>query len=256
MPEYTSGVLTGKAAVVTGAAQGIGRAVAEAFAASGAGVVLVDVDEAGVRAAAETLRAAGHAAVAVAADVGDEEAVVGAADAVTADLGELAIWVNNAGVTRPAMLHRMAVDEFDLVLRVHARGTFLGTREAARRMKDAGTRGAIINVTSTAGLAGTIGQINYAAAKGAITAMTKSAARELGRYGIRVNAVSPAAATEMTETVRSDERFAQQYLERIPLRRWAEPDEVANAFLFLAGPSADYVTGQVLCIDGGNYMAS
>jgi 3-oxoacyl-[acyl-carrier protein] reductase len=256
MPESRSGVLAGKAAVVTGAAQGIGRAVAEVFAASGAGVVLVDVEEAGVRAAAETLRAAGHAAVAVVADVGDEEAVVGAADAVTADLGELAIWVNNAGVTRPAMLHRMAVDEFDLVLRVHARGTFLGTREAARRMKDAETRGAIINVTSTAGLAGTIGQINYAAAKGAITAMTKSAARELGRYGIRVNAVSPAAATEMTETVRSDERFAQQYLERIPLRRWAEPDEVANAFLFLAGPSAAYVTGQVLCIDGGSYMAS
>jgi 3-oxoacyl-[acyl-carrier protein] reductase len=230
--------------------------VAETFAAAGAGVVLVDVDEARVRAAAEALRAAGHAAVGVAADVADEDSVIGAADAVTADLGELAIWVNNAGVTRPAMLHRMAADEFDLVIRVHARGTFLGTREAARRMKDGGTKGSIINVTSTAGLAGTIGQINYAAAKGAITAMTKSAARELGRYGIRVNAVSPAAATEMTQTIRTDERFAQQYLERIPLRRWAEPDEVANAFLFLAGPSADYVTGQVLCIDGGSYMAS
>jgi 3-oxoacyl-[acyl-carrier protein] reductase len=182
--------------------------------------------------------------------------VAGAADAVTADLGELAVWVNNAGVTRPAMLHKMTADQFDLVVRVHARGTFLGIREAARRMKDAGTRGSIINVTSTAGLNGTIGQINYAAAKGAITAMTKSAARELGRYGIRVNAVSPAAATEMTRTVRSDERFAQQYLDRIPLGRWAEPGEVANAFLFLAGPSSDYVTGQVLCIDGGSYMAS
>lgn len=255
MPDATA-VLAGKAAVVTGAAQGIGRAVAETFAAAGAGVVLVDVDGSGVRAAAEALRAAGRAAVAVAADVGDEEAVIGAAEAVTADLGELAIWVNNAGVTRPAMLHRMTADEFDLVVRVHARGTFLGCREAARRMKDAGTRGSIINVTSSAGLAGTIGQINYAAAKGAITAMTKSAARELGRYGIRVNAVSPAAATGMTETVRTDERFAEQYLERIPLRRWAEPEEVANAFLFLAGPSSDYVTGQVLCIDGGSYMAS
>ena len=256
MPESNGVDLTGKAAVVTGAAQGIGLAVAEAFAAAGAGVVLVDVDEARVAAAAAELTRSGHAAVGVAADVGDEEAVERAADAVTGDLGELAVWVNNAGVTRPAMLHRMGVDDFDLVLRVHARGTFLGIRAAARRMKEAGTRGSIINVTSSAGLAGTVGQINYAAAKGAITAMTKSAARELGRYGIRVNAVSPAAATEMTETIRSDERFAQQYLDRIPLGRWAEADEVANAFLFLAGSSADYVTGQVLCIDGGSYMAS
>ncbi|MCU1669241.1 MAG: BzdZ [Blastococcus sp.] len=248
--------LTGRAAVVTGGAQGIGRAVADSFAAAGAGVVLVDVDEARVTAAAEEMVRAGHTAVAVAADVGDEAAVERAAEAATGDLGELAVWVNNAGVTRPAMLHKMTADDFDLVMRVHARGTFLGLRAAARRMREAGTRGSIINVTSSAGLNGTIGQINYAAAKGAIIAMTKSGARELGRYGIRVNAVSPAAATEMTETIRSDERFAQQYLERIPLGRWAEADEVANAFLFLAGSSSDYVTGQVLCIDGGSYMAS
>jgi 3-oxoacyl-[acyl-carrier protein] reductase len=248
--------LSGKAAVVTGAAQGIGRAVAEAFAAAGAGVVLVDVDEGGVTAAAAALADAGYPAVGVAGDVGDEQTIARAADSARGALGELAIWVNNAGVSRPAMLHKMGVDQFDLVLRVHARGTFLGTREAARRMREAGSGGSIINVTSSAGLAGTIGQINYAAAKGAITAMTKSAAKELGRYGIRVNAVSPAAATQMTETIRSDERFAEQYLERIPLRRWAEPDEIAGAFLYLAGPAADYVTGQVLCIDGGSYMAS
>lgn len=255
MPESDRVDLTGRAAVVTGAAQGIGLAVARALGAAGAGVVLVDVDEDRVAAAADDLRGAGHQAVGVAADVSDEDAVERAAEAAT-DLGELAVWVNNAGVTRPAMLHKMTAEDFDLVLRVHARGTFLGIRAAARRMKDAGTHGSIINVTSTAGLNGTIGQINYAAAKGAITAMTKSAARELGRYGIRVNAVSPAAATEMTETIRSDERFARQYLDRIPLGRWAEPEEVANAFLFLAGSPSDYVTGQVLCIDGGSYMAS
>lgn len=256
MREGSNTYFSGRAAVVTGAAQGIGRAVAEGLAGAGAGVVLVDVDEPGVLAAAAALNDAGHAAVAVAGDVGDEKTVLRAAEAAAGDLGDLGVWVNNAGVTRPAMLHKMTVDDFDHVMRVHVRGTFLGTREAARRMREAGVRGSIINVTSSAGLAGTIGQINYAAAKGAITAMTKSAAKELGRYGIRVNAVAPAAATRMTETIRNDERFAEQYLERIPLRRWAEPDEIAGAFLFLAGPAADYVTGQMLCIDGGSYMAS
>jgi 3-oxoacyl-[acyl-carrier protein] reductase len=186
-------------------------------------------------------------------DVGDETAVTRAAERAEAELGPLGVWVNNAGITRPGMLRAMSADDFDVVLRVHARGTFLGLREAARRM---GSGGSIINVTSSAGLDGTIGQLNYAAAKGAIVAMTKSAARELGKAGVRVNAVSPAAATPMTETVRTDERFAAKYLDRIPLRRWGEPDEVAEAFVFLAGATSRYITGQVLCVDGGTYMAS
>jgi 3-oxoacyl-[acyl-carrier protein] reductase len=242
--------LAGKVAVVTGAAQGIGRAVAVALAAQGARVAMLDRDGDAVRAAAAEL---GDAALALAVDVGDEAAVIQAADRAEAELGPLAVWVNNAGITRPGMLRTMSADDFDVVLRVHARGTFLGLREAARRM---GAGGSIINVTSSAGLDGTIGQLNYAAAKGAIVAMTKSAARELGKAGVRVNAVSPAAATPMTETVRTDERFAAKYLERIPLRRWGEPHEVAEAFVFLAGATSRYVTGQVLCVDGGTYMAS
>ncbi|HEV7755332.1 MAG TPA: SDR family NAD(P)-dependent oxidoreductase [Mycobacteriales bacterium] len=251
MPEVSSGHdLAGKVAVVTGAAQGIGLAVSVALAAQGARVAMLDRDGDAVRAAAAEL---GDAALALAVDVGDETAVTRAAERAEAELGPLGVWVNNAGITRPGMLRAMSADDFDVVLRVHARGTFLGLREAARRM---GSGGSIINVTSSAGLDGTIGQLNYAAAKGAIVAMTKSAARELGKAGVRVNAVSPAAATPMTETVRTDERFAAKYLDRIPLRRWGEPDEVAEAFVFLAGATSRYITGQVLCVDGGTYMAS
>jgi 3-oxoacyl-[acyl-carrier protein] reductase len=240
--------LEGKVAVVTGAAQGIGRAVAAALAAQGARVALLDRDAERVRAAAEQL-----GGLPIVCDVGDEASVEEAADRAQSELGPLAVWVNNAGVIRPAMLTAMSADDFDLVLRVHARGTFLGLRAAAGRMSAGGS---IVNVTSSAGLDGTIGQINYAAAKGAIVAMTKSAAKELGRVGIRVNAVSPAAATTMTEKIRTDARFAAKYLDKIPLRRWAEPDEVAEAFVFLAGATSRYVTGQVLCVDGGTYMVS
>jgi 3-oxoacyl-[acyl-carrier protein] reductase len=244
--------LDGRVAVVTGAAQGIGRAVAAALAAHGARVALLDRDAEGVRAAAAEL-----GALPIVCDVGDEGAVEEAADTAERELGPLAVWVNNAGLIRPSMLTAMSADDFDLVMRVHARGTVLGLRAASRRMaRDGGGGSSIVNVTSSAGLDGTIGQINYAAAKGAIVAMTKSAAKELGRVGIRVNAVSPAAATPMTEQIRTDERFAGKYLDKIPLRRWAEPDEVAEAFVFLAGATSRYVTGQVLCVDGGTYMAS
>jgi 3-oxoacyl-[acyl-carrier protein] reductase len=150
----------------------------------------------------------------------------------------------------------MEVSDFDLVVRVHARGTFLGIREAARRMKDFSIAGSIINVTSSAGLDGTVGQINYSAAKGAVISMTKSAARELGKWNIRVNSVSPAAATPMTEKLRTVEKLSQRYLARVPLGRWAEPSEVAHVFAFLASDDSSYVTGQVLCADGGVYMAS
>ena len=111
-------------------------------------------------------------------------------------------------------------------------------------------------MTSSAGLQGTLGQINYSAAKGAITAMTKSAAKELARHGIRVNAVAPVAATKMTEKIRTDEKLSDQYLRQIPLRRFGEPEEIAAAFVYLASDEASYVTGQVLSIDGGLYMAS
>ena len=248
--------LAGKVVVITGAARGIGFAVAECVGRRGGAVVIVDVDEDATLMAADSLRKQDIHALHVVADVADEDQVVEIASRTEGEIGTITTWINNAGIIRPSMLVNMTVADFDLVLRVHVRGSFIGVREAARRMKASGTRGSIINVTSAAGLNGTIGQINYSAAKGAITSMTKSAARELGKLGIRVNAMAPNAATTMTEKIRTDERLADQYLARIPLGRWAEPEEVAQTFAFLVSDESSYITGQVLCADGGMYMAS
>lgn len=242
--------------VVTGAGQGLGEAIAAAFAARGDAVVVADLAAGPAEAAAAAIRDAGGQAVAHVVDVADEVGVAALAEAAIAAFGVPRVWVNNAGVTRPAMLHKMEAADFELVLRVHTVGTFLGIRQAARAMMSAETPGVILNVTSSAGLQGTLGQINYSAAKGAITAMTKSAAKELARYGIRVNAVAPVAATKMTEKIRTDEKLSDQYLRQIPLRRFGEPEEIAAAFVYLASDEASYVTGQVLSIDGGLYMAS
>ncbi len=243
--------------VVTGAAKGLGKAVARAFAANGDRVVVADIDKAQAETCAISLRDEfGIDAFGTTVDVSKEPDVVALADEVVTCFGSVNVWINNAGITRTGLLQNLSVDDFDLVMNVHARGTFLGIREAARRMIAAENGGVILNVASSAGLQGTIGQINYSGAKGAITSMTKSAARELARYGIRVNAVAPVAATPMTEKIRTDPKLSERFLAQIPLRRIAEPDEVAGAFTYLASQEASYVTGQVLCIDGGLYMAS
>lgn len=245
-----------KVVVVTGGGDGIGKALAQHLAAEGWGVCVADVDEAAAAAVAADLAAAGQRAIGVGADVSDEGDVARVADCAERDLGVISGWINNAGNSRPAMLLRMEVDDFDAVLAVHARGTFLGLREAARRMVASGTQGSIVNVTSSAGLGGTIGQINYASAKGAIIAMTKSGAKELGRHGIRVNAVAPSAATQMTQTIMTNEKFAATYLSRIALGRFAESEEMAPTFSYLLSDAASYMTGQVLSVDGGTYMVS
>ena len=245
--------LDGKNAVVTGAAQGIGRAVCERFAIEGANVIAVDLNEEEGIKTSEMIREKGGSCSFFKANIGDLSEVESAIDECENKFGDLNIIVNNAGIVRAAMVHKMKEADWDNVINVHLKGTWNGIHAASKRMIPQ-KAGRIINVTSGAGLRGTIGQINYSSAKMGIVGATKSAARELGRYGITVNCISPAAITPMTETIRTDERFEKTYLDRISLGRWGEAEEIAAGFLFLASDESSYVTGIVLRVDGGMGM--
>lgn len=248
------GSLADRTALVTGAGRGIGAAVARRFAAEGCAVVVTDIDEDSCGEVVEEILSAGGQARACRVDVTNPQTVETAvAEAVDLGSGQFEILVNNAGITRPAMFHKMDDDVFRSVLDVHVMGTYLCSRRSVEYLPDDG-RGRIINVTSAAGLEGTIGQANYGAAKAAIVGLTKSLAKELAKRNITVNAIAPLAATAMTETVRTDDRFAEQTLARIPLGRWAQPEEIAGTFAFFASDDASYVTGQVLPVDGGTVM--
>lgn len=244
--------LKDKNAVVTGGGRGIGRAVALAFAREGANVLVnyVKNSETADKVVAE-IEKLGRKGLAVKADVASHADAQNMVNTAIKEFGGLDILVNNAGISWPAMLLKMTEEQWDRVINIHLKGTFNCTQAAALHMKEK-KYGKIINVISTAGLFGTVGQINYASAKAGIIGFTKSASRELGRYNINVNVVCPGLTmTDMTEKIRTDEKLKQVYTQRIQLGRFAEPEEVAHAFVFFASSESDYITGQVLPVDGG-----
>jgi 3-oxoacyl-[acyl-carrier protein] reductase len=240
--------------VVTGAAQGIGKAVALALAEVGAKVALWDVDEAANDATAEELRGLGWAARSYLCDVGGSSEVAAVVAQVEKDIGPIEILVNNAAVTRPAMLHKMTDAEWDTVIRVNLSSTFYTTRAVAPTMIER-RKGAIVNITALGALRGALGQANYVAAKAGILGLTKAAARELARYNVRVNAVAPGVVeTRMSQKLLTDERFRNSYIAEIPLGRVGQPMDIAQVVRFLLSDESAYITGQVISVSGGSYM--
>lgn len=242
--------LSGRCALVTGAGAGIGAAVAARLGAEGVAVAVVDRDADTAQRTAAAVVDAGGRAVGVAADVTRRDDVRRAVEAALELTGSINVVVNNAGVIAPAMFPKLDEQKFRTVLEVHLLGTYAFCQEALPHVPTDGT-GRIINSASAAGITGTVGQANYGAAKAAIIGLTKSLARELATSAITANVIAPLAATDMTKVVRTDPRFSEQSLARVPLKRWAEPAEIAGSFAFLASDDAGYITGQVLCVDGG-----
>lgn len=246
------GMLDGKIALVTGAARGIGRAISEELANQGADIVVGDLQADWCADTVAAVQAKGRKAVALALNVADAASVEAGVEAAIKACGRIDICVNNAGITRDGLLVRMTEEDWDAVLDINLKGTFLMTKAVARSMMKQRS-GAIVNIASIIGLIGNAGQCNYAASKAGVIALTKSTAKELSGRGVRVNAVAPGfIQSKMTDALSAEVR--QQMLDNIPLKRFGSPEDVARVVAFLAGDAASYITGQTLSVNGGMAM--
>ncbi len=247
------GSLNGKIALITGAARGIGQAIALRLAGEGADLVLCDLNQEWLEETATKARALGRRVECASVDVSNADSVQKGVAALTEQFGRIDVLVNNAGITKDQFLLRMSEADWDAVLDVNLKGTFLFTKVVAKQMLKQ-KAGAIVNIASIIGLIGNAGQCNYAASKAGVIALTKSAARELASRGIRVNAVAPGfIQTAMTDKLTADVKEAM--LRNIPLNTLGTPENVADAVHFLASDAASYITGQVITVDGGMVMS-
>ncbi|KMO68239.1 3-oxoacyl-ACP reductase FabG [Mycolicibacterium obuense] len=245
------GLLTGRIAVVTGGAQGLGLAIAQRFVDEGARVVLGDVNLEATQSTADALGGA-DVARAVRCDVTSAEQVEALVATAVEQFGGLDVMVNNAGITRDATMRKMTEEQFDQVIAVHLKGTWNGLRAASAVMRE-NKRGAIVNMSSISGKVGMIGQTNYSAAKAGIVGMTKAASKELAYLGVRVNAIQPGLIrSAMTEAM--PQHIWDSKVAEVPMGRAGEPDEVANVALFLASDLSSYMTGTVLEVTGGRHL--
>ncbi len=248
------GKLDGKNAIVTGSARGIGKAIAEKLAKEGANVVIVDVNLESAQETAKEMEKLGVKSFALKTNVVDYKDVETMINTTKEKWGSVDILVNNAGITRDNLILKMTPEDFDLVIDINLKGVFNGIKAAYPVMMKQRS-GKIVNVASIIGLIGNAGQANYAASKGGVIALTKSAAKELAGRGVNVNAVAPGyIQTAMTDQL-SDE-VKQAMLALIPMKRMGQPEDVANVVAFLSSSESDYITGQTLTVSGGMVMSS
>jgi 3-oxoacyl-[acyl-carrier protein] reductase len=240
--------LKDKVALITGGGSGIGEATALLFASQGAKLALADLSEENVSRVAKAIADQGGKSRYYLADVSSKEQVDKMVEKALSDLGQLDILINNAGITRDALVRRMKEEQWNQVIDVNLTGSFLCAKAACFPMSE--QKYGKINNTSSIGSLGNIGQANYAAAKAGVIGLTKTLALELARFNINVHCVAPGATlTPMTAAI--PEEIAERYKEKIPLKRFADPKEIANVHLFLVSDEASYITGQVIFVDGG-----
>ncbi len=244
--------LKGQVALVTGGARGIGKAISERLAAEGASIAIVDILLEVAEETAAEFKAKGINAIALKADVSSFEEAEAAIKKTVEHYGRLDVLVNNAGITKDTLMMRMTSNDWDLVMNINLKGTFHFTKAAMRPMMKA-RKGKIVNISSVVGRMGNAGQANYSASKAGVIGLTKTSAKELASRNINVNAVAPGyIATDMTKSL--SEAATSAFLNFLPIKRAGTPEDVANAVCFFSTSESDYITGQVINVDGGMLM--